>query len=320
MNHSQLKLSVSLVILTALLCGCSVLAPRPTPTQVPTDTQVPPTFTPIPPTLTFTSTPLPPTPTITLTPWSQVDAANLVDISSLCRQNVDGIKSLHQGIPASSYYLDDDIQSAAASFDVNRYFSVLDHVSLETGYYLDHLYFIDDIGAKPMLYAEKRGSGPFLRYEEYVEYLGEELQWERSYQTLYYAYDYLGHIEIDESSEAGYFQFILLALLGDQFHLFWHGLYHDAIIICDETDLDRISADILDFDIELDPDLIADAQTLDLTPTVGITEDTVEIRFIQFSKWGGFSESIYILERNAPYRLIDVIWNTLIEYNCGVTF
>jgi tetratricopeptide (TPR) repeat protein len=244
-----------------------------------------------------------------------------IDISTLCRQYVDSIQSVQISFGPFEYdYADESISPSNSEFDVNKYFSVLGHIYVEEGYYMGHLYFSDLAGAKPMLYTVKLGYGPFAHYDDYIKHLGEVIQWEASFTSLSHANDYLRHIKVDEKSEDGYIQYVLLALLGDQFHLAWHALYNDTIVICNPSDLVLVEKTIDDFDAKIDPDLLAQALELDLTPTIRINEDTVEVRLVVFSKWGGYAEVIYIMDRFDPYYLIDVQWNTLIEYDCGIRF
>jgi hypothetical protein len=101
-------------------------------------------------------------------------------------------------------------------------------------YQLDYIYFSDELGGKPVVYASKPGATPFQSSEEFLKFYGEELSGERSYGIVQHAYDYLDKIRIDQSPES-YFQFITLALSGDQFYLFWHGLYNDTKILCDRA-------------------------------------------------------------------------------------
>jgi hypothetical protein len=112
-------------------------------------------------------------------------------------------------------------------------------LNIAPGYQLDYLYFLDHLGGKPVLYARPIDNAPFQTYEEFLQSYGEEISGESSYAALNHAYDYLDQIQIDGSPES-YFQFIVLALLGDQFYLDWHGLYNDTMILCDSSDLARV--------------------------------------------------------------------------------
>jgi hypothetical protein len=51
-----------------------------------------------------------------------------------------------------------------------------------------------------------------------------------------------------------------------------------------------------------------------------VDEGTVTVRFVTFTKWGGFFESVFVLEGNNPIELIDVQRNRLIQYDCGIVF
>ncbi len=226
---------------------------------------------------------------------------------------------MHLNLSPPDYYDGTTITVDDKDFEVGQYFSTLNHIAIEEGYYLDYMFFYDELGGKPVLYSVKNGDGPFLYYEEYVAYLGEEMEWERSYMNLYYSYDYLQHITIDDTPE-GFFQYLILVMLGDQFDLFWHALYNDTIIICDSSDINSVNSELEAWDVEFPDESAAKGPDIELTPYVIFDTDTVKVRFIQFSKWGGYAESIYTLDRQAPYKLLDVEWNVLIEYDCGIAF
>ena len=75
---------------------------------------------------------------------------------------------------------------ADGDFDVNSFLSVLDHLSLEEGYALDFVYFSDDLGGKPLVYARESDQPPFAAYTEFIDSKGGASFWERSYDTLEY--------------------------------------------------------------------------------------------------------------------------------------
>jgi hypothetical protein len=51
-----------------------------------------------------------------------------------------------------------------------------------------------------------------------------------------------------------------------------------------------------------------------------IKEDSVIVRFVSFTKWGGFYENVYEMDIDNPLNLLDVNFNPLIEYDCGILF
>lgn len=234
---------------------------------------------------------------------------------------MDAMASLTAGQEVPEHFLEGDSVKAEGDFDVNSYFSVLDHLSMEPGYVLDYVYLADHLGGKPILYARPSDQTPYATYAEFLDAVGGVEQ--PSYAVYEHADDYLQHVEIDGTAD-GYFQFVVLWIMGDQFYLFWHGEYNDATIVCDGRGLESVLEEVEAFASE-DPDTLEilrrRARRIDFKPTVDSQSDTeVEVRFVTFSKWGGFAELRYIISREFPHEIVDWEVKTLVEYDCGVSF
>ncbi len=188
--------------------------------------------------------------------------------------------------------------------DVMDYFSVLDHLSMAPGFRLDYVYHFDGMGGYPLLYALPTDQEPYAT-EADMPGAGEQ--------------SYLEYVELDDTAES-YFQYVLLANYGSQFYLFWHANYNDTQILCNRADVNSIVADksfglSIPFMVRLRASLLHD-----LAPTVTFYEDTVEVRMITFTKWGGFYVETYTLERTSPTRILDVQQKNIIHYDCGIMF
>jgi hypothetical protein len=57
-----------------------------------------------------------------------------------------------------------------------------------------------------------------------------------------------------------------------------------------------------------------------VSPSINIGEQTVEIRFVTFTRWGGFYQETYSLSRSLPHVIQDVQEVNLVPYECGVLF
>jgi hypothetical protein len=55
-------------------------------------------------------------------------------------------------------------------------------------------------------------------------------------------------------------------------------------------------------------------------PSVTIGEDTVEVRIVTFTKWGGFYRMTFTISREFPHYVLDVQQEILAPYNCGIAF
>jgi hypothetical protein len=275
------------------------------------------------PTATLTATPtVIPSPTLTLIPipTSSVNFQSAISMANECRTTVDEIYKLKKDLELPDHFNNGNLLRQATDFDPNQYFQILTHLRIKSGYKLDYIYFSDDLGGKPLMYARKSNTAPFPTYEEFLKSYGEEMSGERSYSELHHAFDFLNKIQIDKSYES-YYQFIVLTFLGDQFYLSWHGEYNDLKILCDLTDMKYVNEDMKDFDVEFPLDVVNRIEKIDFRPVVVENESTITVRFISFTKWGGFYENIYTVNKEKePMEFIDIQWNPLIEYDCGISF
>lgn len=204
-------------------------------------------------------------------------------------------------------------------FDVNTYFTVLTHLSMEPGWVVDYLYRMRGMGGSPFVHARPADQGPYTSVEEYVAATagGAAPDAKRDYSR-----EYLAHIKVDDTRE-GYFQFVSLMIMGGQFYLDWHAAYNDTTLVCDQEALEatmKAAGSAFESD-GLPGDVQKAARRLDLTPTVTLLDDsTAVVRVVTFSKWGGFIESRYTVSRQFPHSILDEVHTTLVEYDCGVQF
>ena len=238
------------------------------------------------------------------------------------QDTVDAITAVQPaGIP--DHFVPDepaDITRTAGDFDVNSYFGVLNHLSMEPGYVLDYLYVYDGMGGYPFIYARPLDKPPYASRDQYVADVADSAQ-DPADNAGYYD-EYLAHVQADDTRE-GYLEFVALQIMAPQFYLFWHAGYNDATIVCDEDSLDSaLSAADASFEGDLLPhSLWEEADDLDLEPTVEFPDDaTAVVRLVTFSKWGGFVELRYTVSRQFPHSIIEADAKTLVEYDCGVSF
>lgn len=316
---AQKLITVILVIFISVnLMGCGAVTPVPTVTPTNTATPIP-TKTPI-PTATTTPTPKPsPTATIPAVPTISVNTQSAISMASECRQVVDGLYNLKKDLGLPEHFTSENPFRQPTDFDPNKYFQIFTHLKIASGYKLDYIYFNDELGGLPLVYARKTSSAPFQSYAELLKSFGEEIEGERSYGRLRHSYDYLERIQIDKAPES-YFEFTALAYQGNQFYLWWHGLYNDLKILCDSSDMQYVNDDLQGFDIEFPQDVKDRIEKIDFSPVVIVGENDVTVRMITFTKWGGFFENVYVMDKENPMQLLDVKFNPIIEYDCGINF
>ena len=238
----------------------------------------------------------------------EVDSLNhekaKTDLSSHCSQVISAMESLQQ----------------KENFNPQDYFQVMTHLSVAPGYRLDDVYYQDEMGGYPLIYARKEDEKAYLSYEEYLSHFNEADKTEPAERSFSNNADYLKVVRIDNSPES-YFEYVALATIGNQFNLFWHAGYNDTQIICFSEDIAAVQNDLKNtFQIEFPEDLLQKAQKIDFTPTVEIENEQVTLRYVSFTKWGGFFENTYTLEKNNPDKIIESQSIPLLEYNCGIAF
>jgi hypothetical protein len=227
-------------------------------------------------------------------------------VISECAQIVSAVASLQNGqIPPSLF---ETGKKQGDEFDVNLYFDVLTHISMQEGYTLDYVYQIDSLGGYPLLYARPVDQPPYASILAIPE--GTQLP------------DFREHLEV-EDLERGYFERVVLDIMANQFYLFWHANYNDTLILCNRQQVydivDQVSSG--DFGVAMDVAQRAQARTLrNIRPVVHLTGDVAVVEIVTFTKWGGFYQEIYTISRGFPHTIVDVQQENLVPYDCGIVF
>jgi len=195
----------------------------------------------------------------------------------------------------------ESLEAAGERFDANEYFMVLNHLAPEDGYVLDYVYFAPGGDGFPRVYARQEGERPFATYSEY-ENAGVE--------------NYLRHIQVDGTAE-GFFELAVLSIMGEQFYLSWHAEYNDREVVSSRERLEAIIEWLNEDYAPLTEEQVEDIMQLDVTPKVEFEADKVRVRVLVFTKWGGFYERVYTIDRNFPHQMMDEDI-LLVPYNCGV--
>lgn len=221
--------------------------------------------------------------------------------------------ALHSDLTVPTYFLKEDARKTGSEFDVNRYFSALKHLSLPSGDMLDYFYFYGGIGGEPALYVRPSEQPPYQTRADYEAANGkislDEIQ----------QYKFMDSVQIDDTTE-GFFQFIVLRIMGNQFYQYWHAGYNDYRIICSHAGLNTLLSSLNDYRQSLPLLVQVQAQLLDFTPNVEIDTDTVRAQVIVFTKWGGFQRQTYIFNRQYPHTLIKKDVETVVAYDYGVAY
>lgn len=198
-----------------------------------------------------------------------------------------------------------EIPKLKASLDVNDYFRILKNISMEKGWRLDYLYWVDGLGSYPVIFAKKEG---------------EEIDFLEKYKKDYrLRSEYLTHIKTDGTGD-GFIQFVVLSIIGDQFGLGWHANYHDAIITCTKDAVERVLKKRNDSFFRFDDDFMKKARNIDPAPSITFTGDQAVVRIVHFTSWGGFIELTYHITKSFPHKIIKTEKKVLVAFECGIQF
>jgi len=192
-------------------------------------------------------------------------------------------------------------------FDVNSYFSILKHISMQEGYTLDYFFSNGGIGAGPVLYTRPPAETPYGPANPLPEGVKPA-----SYQD---------HLVVEDVGQ-GYFENVLMDILADQFYLYWHANYNDTQIVCDSTDVSDIINKVNSggFGLKFSADQQIRARMLSgIEPAVDFSGDKAIVKVIVFTKWGGFFQRLYTIDRAFPHKM-EMQDKNILKYDCGVMF
>ena len=234
---------------------------------------------------------------------------------SICKQStIDALSALHANLEFPGYLADGGARRPNQEFDVNQTFSVLSHLSMEPGYALDYAYYSEFLGGQPVLYVRPVDQAPYLTYAELVTATNTAAGSSRPG-------DYRDYLRVDGTAE-GFLDLALFHLMGNQFYLSWHAGYNDATAICDRSGLEAIISALEkgEFGQSITAMQARQARALDLEPVVEFRDNTVTVKLVYFTRWGGFLQKVLTFQREPPHTLIGSDEIELVPYDCGVVF
>ncbi|MFC1848446.1 hypothetical protein ACFLXV_03975, partial [Chloroflexota bacterium] len=253
-------------------------------------------------------------------------------ITSSFQQQVEDFSSLIRGLRPPEHLLqanpvwtgdeDDPYEfiniKTGDEFDVNEYFTILSHLSMEPGYVLDYIYVYSFDGGGPLLYARTETDLPGQTGPEW-----DNCRWGWIvYGKVCNDYCcYVDHIQTDGTEEA-FFELIVLRLMGCRFYQWNHAhALNDTAIIGDDSSLDEAIALIQQNPYgtpftEIDENK---ARNLDLEPEIQFCDDVVKVRVLTFNKYIGFTVRVCEISRDFPHKILDEEAEIIIPYDYGLT-
>jgi hypothetical protein len=231
----------------------------------------------------------------------------------MCRRTVDSLVNLTENLTFPEHLAIQDAAKTGKEFDVNSYFSILDHLSMQPGYILDYVYFFEGIGGEPVIYARKAGVPAYRRYSEYAS--------DRNMTSPFTDRSgYLEHVMTDGTPE-GYFQYALLYIMGGQFYLYWHANYNDQKVVCDISEARAIIESLKGQGSQpMYPEILNNFGQDDFSPVVQFRGDEAHVRLVVFTEWGGFIRKDIAIRREFPHSVLNDTSKAIIPYDSGINF
>lgn len=289
--------------------------------QTPTSTQQPATATEtsqptLTPTATATVTPtVTPTAGPTRTPVTSLDDGEGGQNVNYWQDTVTAFRELVRGQQVPDYYLDPEAPVTGKEFNPNQLLEPLTHLHIKPGYTLDFVYYYGVEEGHPILYVRRITDTPFADLEDFQENLDE-----CDFQTSPSSCHYYLLVETDGSKE-GYFEMILLQLMGEQFYLNLHAYYDDFEIIASQDRLEelisQISSNESTYPLPLTEEEMTAARAIDFTPVVIINQEFVTVRVVYFTMWGGFYEATITIFLTTPFKYKLIENKNILPYHCG---
>jgi len=264
-------------------------------------------------TLTSTSTSISTTPTTTgtTTPEDGFTAA-------WCKKTVNSFKTLQPAVVPDN--LADTGAKMGGEFDVNEYFKLLTHISMDSGYVLDYVYITDTKNGGPILYVRPADKIPFYTYDEYKTATHETPRQEKDLSLIWLVQGtddtkWGNKIKIDGTSQ-GYFEYAVLQTLSNEFYLLGGATTINKTIFCEKADLESIWAEIEAAGMgPVDASIKEQAQVIDFTPVVTFHPGLVQVSFVFFHKYTGFESYSCYISKEYPYFITNVIETPLLDFN-----
>lgn len=235
------------------------------------------------------------------------------DWARRCRVLLDNLNALKADLVFPAHFKQGDEVRREGDFNANDYFKVFKHLRMRDGFVLDYMYHMDSFAGFPILYARENTEEPFPSKEQFDQEMVRRNGSPKQAQD-----DFMRYIEMDGTEDA-FFEIALLNFFGPQFYLFWHAAFHDAQLICDSSDLEAVKDELEGYDLELPLDVELKSKLIDTTPAVKVGDEAVTVRFVYFTKWGGFIETFRKLDK-ASGAVLEVRDKTLVDFDCGINY
>jgi hypothetical protein len=236
---------------------------------------------------------------------------------------VDGLVELQN---LSDIKLDKKDSTYNCDLDFESYLTYFDQLKIDSNWSLEsHYRHFGDAG-RPLILAFERNDSLGMKIKDELSKSVKELDkefadWNLSEKLLDYqdSVDYLTPIQI--KSDSGYFQFLVFALLGDNYCKFWHSNYGHIDLITSKQRIKEFTELEDDFYYKFSNIEKLQALSIDPEPKILVhNNDSVSVRIVTLEPWEGFIERKFSITRQWPHKLKQYEKTVLMEYDRGIMF
>ena len=213
------------------------------------------------------------------------------EFAAYCQGIVDAFRALYENLETPENLMQEvpPPLKTGGEFDPNEFLTVLDRLHLEEEWTLDFTYFYaSDMGGEPTLVARPTDS-PLCQSDPEQPCVTESV-WL--------------HVLVDGTRE-GWFQLMVLKIMGDQFYREWHG-FEAATILPSQAGLtawleeEKKHLSPSDYD-EFDAAAMA---AIEVDPLVEVLDDRVQIGLVYFTRWEGIVRRVRDISVVPPYAVV----------------
>ena len=198
-------------------------------------------------------------------------------------------------------------ESESYLFNPNHLLLYMDHLTIREGYDFDFVYVLDGVNGYPIVYAHAENEEPFGDYEAYQMVCDVEEPPETC--------DYLNFVEGD-GTEEGYFQYVLLSMMGDQFYLYGDVQKNTVEVVADAIRIELLADSVLTpkYGTLAERKIARQIRKVDPAPVVTIEDDQVTVEVTWFTPASGLYRTVTVLTPDFPYQVFSMETEQLVAF------
>ena len=203
--------------------------------------------------------------------------------------------------------LDPSLLDESYLFIPNHLLLYMDHLSIREGYTFDFVYALEENSGYPIVYARAEDEAA---YEDYAAFRAV-CDVENPPETC----DYLNFVEGD-GTEEGYFQFILLSMMGEEFYLYGDARENAVEVVADTLRIRLLADSVLTpkYGTLAEQKLARQIRKIDPAPLVTIEDEQVTVEVTWFTPSSGLYRTVYVMTPDFPYQIVSVETEQLLAF------